>query len=128
MKQSSAVEAGSIPDVLAFFGISTSRGITPMNDGLANHNYVVNTDQGDYVIKFLVTSTAESIENDVAIQQQLRQAGVGVPRYLQSRDGEYLYRDDNSITAVISEKIDGITPHHMSVKLASDIGRHLALF
>jgi len=127
MRQRSAVEADSIPDVLSFFEFGGSREITPINYGLANHNYVVSTDQSEYLIKFLVTQAPEAIENDIAIQRQLRQAGVGAPQYLRNRNGDCLYRGRNNATAVVSEKIGGVTPHHMSVALASDIGRHLAL-
>lgn len=128
MKQRSEIEVGSIPDVLSFFGVGTSQKLTPVNNGLANHNYVTATDQGDLVVKFLVTQTPETIENDVAIQQQLQQKGVGTPHYVRNRDGEYLYRGHGALNAVLSEKIDGVTPCRMSVGLVSDIGRHLALF
>ncbi len=128
MKQRSEIEADSIPEVLSFFGVGSSEAITPINNGLANHNYLVGADHGDFVVKFLVTQAPENIASDVAIQQQLRQAGVGSPHYLRSRNGEYLYRCHNNINAVISEKIDGVTPRQMSADLVSDIGRHLALF
>jgi len=128
MKQRSEVEADNIPDVVSFFGVGLSRGIAPIKNGIANHNYVMSTDQGDFVVKFLVTQAPENIENDVAIQQQLQQAGVGFPHYLRSRNGEYLYRCHDNINAVISEKLDGVTPRQMSADLVSDIGRHLARF
>ncbi len=128
MKQRSEIEADSIPDVLSFFGVGICLGIAPISNGIANHNYVVSTDQGDFVVKFLVTQTPETIENDVAIQQQLSQAGVGTAHYRRSRDGEYLYRGHHNLNTVISEKIDGVPPRQMSAGLVSDIGRHLALF
>lgn len=128
MKQRSEIEADSIPVVLSFFGVGICLGIAPITNGIANHNFVVSTDQGDFVVKFLVTQTPETIENDVAIQQQLSQAGVGTAHYRRSRDGEYLYRGHHNLNAVISEKIDGVPPRQMSVDLVSDIGRHLALF
>jgi len=128
MKQRAELEAHSIPDVVSFFGVGISQKITPITNGIANHNYVVRTDQGDFVVKFLVTQTPENIESDVAIQQQLQQAGVGSPHYLRSRNGEYLYRCHDNLNAVISEKLDGVTPRQMSAALVSDIGRHLARF
>jgi len=128
MKQRSEVEADNIPDVVSFFGVGLSRGIAPIKNGIANHNYVVSTDQGNFVVKFLVTQPPENIENDVAIQQQLSQAGVGSPHYLRNRDGDYLYRGHDNLNAVISEKLDGVSPRQMSADLVSGIGRHLALF
>lgn len=128
MKQRSEIEASSIPEVLSIFGLGTPRGITPINHGLANHNFAVSTQQGEYVVKFLVSQAPKTIENDLAVQQQLRQAGVGAPLYLPNRDGDYLYRGPDDVSAVVARKIEGVTPHHMSVELATDIGRHLALF
>lgn len=121
-------EIDTIPDVLSFFAVGGAHEITPIKNGIANHNYAVSTDRGDYVIKFLVNQTTDDVENDVSIQRQLRQAGVGAPQYVRSGDGGYLYRGRGAISAVISEKIDGVTPRRMSVELTSDIGRHLALF
>ena len=128
MKDRPEVEVNSIPDVLSSFGVGPSHTIAPIHRGIANHNYGVSAGGSEYVVKFLGTQAPETIENDLAIQRQLQRAGVGAPRYLRNRDGTCLYRGRNGIHAVISEKIDGLPPNHMSVELAADIGRHLALF
>lgn len=120
-------EAGLIPDVLAFFGLGAAEEVTPAGFGMSNHNHVVATGQGYYVVKFLVNQTPESIANDVAIQRQLSHVGVDAPFYLRGPAGEYLYHGDR-VYAVVSQKLKGGSPRHMSAKLAFDMGRHLALF
>jgi Ser/Thr protein kinase RdoA (MazF antagonist) len=119
--------ADTIPDVLAFFGLPAAESVVPAGFGISNHNHVVSTGQGGYVVKFLVNQMPESVANDIAVQQQLTDAGVDAPRYLRGMSGEYVYEHDG-VHAVVSRKIDGAPPRHMSVKLAFDMGRHLALF
>lgn len=124
----SDVEVGGIPDVLSVFGLGAPIEIVPIREGLSNHNYAVRTDQDEYVVKFLVAQTDATVENDVAIQRQLRNAGIGTPLYLPNVEGKHLYRGSNNIRAVISKKIDGVTPRRVTARLAADIGRHLAIF
>jgi homoserine kinase type II len=119
-------ETDVIP-VLSFFGLGLPQNVAPAGFGISNHNYVVRAGQGHFVVKFLVNQTLESIGNDIAIQQQLSGAGVEAPCYLRSGSGEYVYQADN-VRAVVSQKIPGVPPRHMSDALASDMGRHLALF
>lgn len=127
MSGSADIAAGVLPSVLSAYKLGQAQSIAPAGFGLSNHNYLVDTGRGGYVVKFLVNQTPLTIENDVAIQRQLRAAGIMAPEYLRHRDDEYIYRK-GSISAVVSKRIDGDTPRHMSAPLASDIGRHLALF
>ena len=120
-------EATLIPDVLSFFGLGPAAHVAAAGFGISNHNYMVDTEQGEYVVKFLVNQAPEAIENDVAIQRQLGGAGIRAPGYLQDAEGRFLYRHD-VMTAVLSRKLDGMPPRHMSPALAADIGQHLALF
>jgi homoserine kinase type II len=124
---SSKDEIQTIPEVLSFFGLDLPQEIRPAGFGIANHNFMVSTAHGDYVVKFLVNQTPESIENDIAIQRQLDEAGIGSARYLRHEDGDYLFRMDQ-LHAVVSPRLPGITPRHRSTGLAANIGRHLALF
>lgn len=120
-------EAAEISAVLAFFGLGPAQNIAPAGFGISNHNYAVSTENGDYMVKFLVNQTPESIANDVAIQRELSDAGVVAPCYLRSRSGGYICEHDG-MKAAVSQKIEGVPPRHMSITLASDMGRHLALF
>lgn len=123
----SEAELDSIPAVLSFFGLSPALSAVRINNGMSNHNYAVGTAGDEYVVKFLAGQTEEGVQNDLAIQRQLRRAGVGTPRYLPGLDGTPIYRGQDVI-AVISRKIDGVTPTRRSVGLVRDTGRHLALF
>lgn len=120
-------EIDAIAAVLAFFGLGTAQDVAPARFGISNHNYVVSTAKGDHVVRFLINQVPESVANDIAIQRQLRDVGVAAPRYLWSSAREYVYRHDD-LHAVVSNKIEGMPPRHMSARLASAMGRHLALF
>jgi len=127
MNESAGVEAATIPNALSFFGIGRAREISTPGFGMSNHNFLVRTDRGEFVVKLLAHQAPANIEIEIAIQGQLRAAGIGTPEYLRNADGQYLCRNA-AVNAVVSRRIDGVTPRHMSVGLATDIGRHLALF
>jgi Ser/Thr protein kinase RdoA (MazF antagonist) len=128
MKGGLEVEVECIPNVTKLFAVGTPLDIMQINNGLSNHNYVVCTDQGEFVVKFLVTQSPENIENEIAIQQQLLQADVRTLEYLRQPGGGVVYHGHDGMNAVISMKLGGVTPRLMSVQLGEDIGRHLALF
>ncbi len=122
------IEVERMQSVTMWFGIGTPLEATLIKSGLSNHNYAVRTDQGEYVVKYLVTQSPENIENDLSIQQQLLQAGVTTLQYLQAPSGGFVCHGSDTVKAVVSKKLDGATPCHMSADLVEDIGRHLALF
>ncbi|HZU14426.1 MAG TPA: phosphotransferase, partial [Chloroflexota bacterium] len=122
------VEAGVIGDVLSFFGAGPARSIEPVDHGISNRNYGVRTDRGEYVVRFLANRSTASVENDIAIQRQLRSAGVPAPEYLRSVIGPYIYEGGSGLRAVISPRLSGITPIQITPVLSFDIGRHLGLF
>lgn len=122
------IEVGRIAAVAKWFGVGTPLDTTQINNGLSNDNYAVRTEQGEYVVKFLVTQSPENIENDVAIQQQLLQAGVTTLQYVRHPTDGFVYHGADNVNAVISRKLDGVTPSCMSVELVANIGRHLGLF
>ena len=116
-----------IPDVLAYFALGTSLDILPIKDGISNRNFFANTEHGDYIVKFLVNQPIATLENDLAIQKQLKRVGIHAPEYLQSADGSYVYKEGD-IKAVISRKIDGVPPRKASPPLAYTLGQTLATF
>lgn len=120
-------EIQDIPKVMSFFGLSVAQNIVPISNGISNHNYLVKASQGEYVIKFLVTQTTENIENDIAIQNQLKQAGLETPQYVQNKNGAYIF-SHNDIHAVVSKRIDGVIPRTVTEKLAYCFGQRLATF
>lgn len=120
-------EIRNIPDIITFFGLGIQTSTAPITDGIANHNYLVETSQGEYVVKFLVSQTVENLENDISIQKQLKQAGIVSPQYLRSKDRRYIFASNN-VNVVVSEKIDGVIPRKVHTKLAYDFGQKLATF
>jgi len=72
MPQANTIQQKLIPTVLDFFDLDPAHTITPITTSLANRNYLVNTDQAAYIIKFAIQQTRPSLVNDVAIQAQLK--------------------------------------------------------
>lgn len=101
--------------------------IVPILIGIGNHNYFVRDQDANYVVKFLITQSLESIANDIAIQDQLTTVGIVSPKYVTNKHGESVYRKD-SLTAVVSKKIEGTTPLLTDKQLAYNFGKLLAQF
>jgi len=127
VKVADSKELQVIPTILDFFELGEAQTVTPVSFGIGNHNYYVQSDGVNYVIKFLVKQSAQSIENDRAIHDQLERVGIQSPEYLVSRTGESVYQKDN-LNAVVSKKIEGSTPRVADEQLAYEIGKLLAQF
>lgn len=120
-------EIQKIPKIVSFFGIGLPEKVFAITEGIGNHNYLINTSGGDYIVKFLMTQTPKGIENDIAIQNQLIAAGIRTSTYIQNKNGEYIYYDRGE-HAVVSKNIEGVTPLYANRKLAFEIGKILAIF
>ena len=116
-----------IPEILSFFGFDPPEIIAPVTLGISNHNYVVTTQQDEFVVKFLINQPVETVENDVAIQKSLANAGIGTPEYLSNGDGIYLFVRELH-HAVVSRRIHGVVPKMITLHLAREFGRMLASF
>lgn len=120
-------EIALIPEILSFYDLDHPLGITPVTLGISNHNYIVTTPQNEFVVKFLINQPVETIENDVAIQKALANAGIGAPRYLSNRDGIFVF-DHGHHRAVVSRRIHGVVPKVITLQLAREFGCTLAGF
>jgi Ser/Thr protein kinase RdoA (MazF antagonist) len=120
-------ETKMIPQILSFFDLGQPVKISPIKQGISNHNYFVETAEDVFVVKFLVGQTAVNIENDIAIQKQLASLNMATPSYLYSTSGNYVYKKQG-LQAVISRKIEGIVPTKINLKLAFEFGQKLSLF
>ena len=120
-------EKRMIPQVLAFFDLGQPVKISLIKQGISNHNYFVETAEDVFVVKYLVGQTAVTIENDVAIQQQLLNQNITTPQYLRSTNNTYIYKNEG-LQAVISKRIPGIVPNQMNLKLAFEFGHKLSVF
>ncbi|MEM7126736.1 MAG: phosphotransferase [Chloroflexota bacterium] len=127
MTRLSQAELELIPEILSFFNLGKPKQVTPIKLGIANHNYFVNAGQSEFVVKFLINQSLEAMENDVAIQQYLSNAGIDTPRYLSNDLGVKLFIQDHH-RAVVSTKIAGVVPDTIDTKLAEEFGRKLAQF
>lgn len=127
MSQTSDNEVNVVPETFSFFGLEKPVKIQPIKVGISNHNYFVKTQYEEYVVKFLVNQTLESIENDIAIQKELLEVGVGSPEYLQDSTGAYFFRGGDMM-AVVSKRIKGVIPKDINTKLANEFGQKLATF
>lgn len=118
-------ELRKIPKILSFFELGFLENASLLSGGTANHNYlVVARDGHEYVIKFPIEESKESLENDRAIEEQLSHAGIGSTIYCLAPNGKFIYEE--GITAVISPKIEGITPEKVDEQLSFAIGKVLA--
>lgn len=127
MKQATGIEIDVIPEILQFFSLEVPTKIQLIKESISNHNYLVETPNGKYVVRFLVNQSIESIKNDVIIQKKLAKVNVYAPKYIQNNAGVYVF-NRKTITAVVSKKLDGIMPRITNTKLAYEFGHKLALF
>lgn len=119
-------EMQAIPRILSFFELGQMTDASVLSEGDANHNYLVKTpDREEYVIKFAIEESKESLENDRAIQLQLVKAGMITPVYLY-HNGKFIYED--GARAVVSRRIDGVHPKFIDGETSESIGRMLAGF
>ncbi len=126
MKENIESEVKIIPEIMSSFGLKAPEDIARTKYG-ANHNYAIKTAKGDYFVRFLLTQTAEDIENEVAVQNQLKEAGITTPIYIKGKNGQQVFGKDG-VKAVISKRIEGVIPEKTNAKLARDFGQKLVVF
>lgn len=126
MKKNIPLEVDAIPEIMSYFGLETPIDIARTSYG-ANHNYAIRTTNGGYFARFLIKQTSKDIENEVAVQNQLKATGITTPIYFKGRDGHHIFTKGD-IKAVVSRKIVGVIPEKTNDKLAKDFGQKLAIF
>jgi Ser/Thr protein kinase RdoA (MazF antagonist) len=120
-------ERMAVPQVLSFFRLGQLQEITILTHGTANHNYLVKTiESKEYAVKFPIEETRESLENDLAIQEQLVAANISTPAYCRTTNGKFIF--DQGIMAVVSPKIEGVHPEAIDEHISFAIGKVLAQF
>lgn len=118
--------------IARFFDIDAVNELLPLSGGVANYNYLLQTArEEEYVIKILSNQKLESLENDRAIQQQLKQSGIPTIFYEKNMSGDYIYNDKN-VVAVLSKRVAGVKylPQHNNVDnvFCFSLGKILAQF
>lgn len=119
-------EISQIPEVLTFFGLGKMSKASLLSGGDANHNYAVLASGKEYVVRFPIEESKESLENDFIIATQLHAAGIGAPIYLHSADGRFIYEGEKM--AVVSPLIEGVSPERITEEQALSIGNILGEF
>ena len=120
-------ELDIILEVMKFFSLDIPHDIEAVSEGLSNRNYFVTTCKNAYFVKFVVNQNIKLIENDIAIQKQIKNSGLITPLYLPNLNGKYIFQKEDS-TVVISKKIQGSIPRIVNKKLAFSIGAVLSQF
>ncbi len=121
-------EVLQIPQVVSFFQAGPVRNVTQLTEGTANLNFRVTTlGNRKLIVKFPVNQPIESLQNDIAIQEQLSKAGLRSSVYLRTADGRFIY-DNGESPAVLSTQIDGIHPQEIDENISHTIGNVLARF
>ena len=126
-KKRSQSETQWVPNIMQFFGLPASIGTERLTAGFVNDNIVVDTSKGTFVVKFLKRLRIASIENDIAIQEQLLANHIGSIQYLHNNNGDFLYRD-NEIAAVVSPMIEGVNPQPYKTETAIALATALGQF
>jgi Ser/Thr protein kinase RdoA (MazF antagonist) len=127
MKRPTNIKISLLNKIANFFNLGTVNHSEPVNRGLSNKSYVVTTSLGDYIFKLLVGQDNNSVITDIAIQKQLKLAGINTVTYLPNKVGQYIFKN-NEFKSVVSRKINGETPKNSNLQLAKQLGEKLAQF
>lgn len=109
--------------VARFFALGAIHAVSPAAG--TNDNYLVATDSGAFVIKFLVNTTMEELARGLPFLDRVAAAGFApVVTYLRAPDGAVLFRDAEG-AAVVLARLAG-EPPAISQVVCHTIGQHLA--
>jgi Ser/Thr protein kinase RdoA (MazF antagonist) len=91
-----------------------------------NDAYIILSSTGhEYVLRTLVRQSVAGAEDERRIQEALRDAGITAPLYLYTKNDRIVATTD-SVSAVVSEKIEGSRQAVDTLELAHDMGITLA--
>lgn len=94
--------------IMDFFSFGKIKNFEQLSGGVANYNYLIILETSEeYVVKILGHQTLVTLQNDRAIQKQLKQADIPTISYLENSKCEYIY-NRNKIVAVVSKKVEEI--------------------
>ena len=110
--------------MLQAFGIADALEITKL-PGNENDNYLVRSSQSSFVIKRLLSYSAESTEHEALYRQHLAAAGLPVTPYVNLDNGHCVYTNDNGDSYVAIPYVDGTIAEH-SAAIVGQAGNLLA--
>ena len=92
--------------------------------GNANKNYVVTTDQGDYVFKLIIEHPRKDLEDEIQFLERLAQYNFPASYYQKSPQGNSIY-ESNGDLIVSMPKLNGENPT-LSPEVCAAIGQNIA--
>ncbi len=92
--------------------------------GNANENYLVTTEEGEFIFKNLLNYPLEVLQQEMIFLQRLKDYAYPAAYYLSSPRGPSFYQDQN-ILAVVQRKLAGHIPER-SAAVNREFGLHLA--
>jgi homoserine kinase type II len=96
-------------DAVNFFHLGNPISMEAISEGLANRNFLVTTESGQFVIKDLLIHTPEEIELEMVYLERLIANNFPAPAYIQSVNGERIFLQSGHIL-VAQKKLDGKHP------------------
>ena len=92
--------------------------------GNANENYLVTTEAGEFIFKFLLNYPLEVLQQEMIFLQRLKDHAYPAAYYLSPPHGPSFYQDQN-ILVVVQKKLAGHIPER-SAAVNREFGLHLA--
>ena len=112
-------------DIALFFGLGKVKDVSGISTWYSNKNFLVRTNIGAYVFRFIKKYNTRIIENEIAINTQLKWNGRINTNYLLSNNTwEFVYQR-NWIVVVVSEKIEWAHPIKITDEMSFAIGKTL---
>jgi homoserine kinase type II len=105
------------------FGILSSINVQKVG-GNANKNYLIKSDDKEYIFKIILEHPDENIHRELVFLERLLTAGIPTIKYLRDNKGEIIHKEGDVIV-VAMDKVDGEHPD-LNIETAKLIGEQFA--
>ena len=124
---STAISEGIFTDIGRHFGLPVLKYVEPASNGRNHKTYFAKAENGEeFVIRLITQLNEGALENEIAVQEQLIEAGLRCNTLMKSPDKGYIYQKERFF-AVVSRKLSGNHPLPTLDECRS-LGRALADF
>jgi Ser/Thr protein kinase RdoA (MazF antagonist) len=96
-------------DVAVFFGIGEVLSLKPVDKGGNHLSFFLTSTKGRYILRIMNHFSSSTLENEVAVQKQLRLSDVVCNRFIFTATGECLFFKDG-LSVTLSKYIEGSQP------------------
>lgn len=117
-------------DIYSFFSLGEVGDVSKISTGLSNDNYFLKKKGSEsviHVVRVIKNYNRNLIENEIYIQQLLKDHTMKSNYLLQNPMGEYVYSSNNTM-AVISEKLPGGHPEEITEVICTLAGKLLGKY